>query len=158
MAIGWRRGHSQQASTERELVGAMAVGQQPVVTNTMKDIRQYVQEEAAHELAVRDPHDFALGPVTVPILLPAEADMGFIDVEQATIGDGDPMGVAREIGQNLRGTGEDLFRIDDPLGCAQRAKHGGKCLRLVEVDKVSKKLQLTSIKCRRQTAALNYRP
>jgi hypothetical protein len=51
-------GYDEQTSAERELVGAMAVRQEAVVTNTMEAIRHYVQEEAPHELGDRDAHDF----------------------------------------------------------------------------------------------------
>ena len=80
-----------------------------------------------------DAHDLALVTATLPILLPAEADVGLIEIEQAIVGDSDAMSVARQIGQELLGTGEGLFGIDDPFGCAQWRKSGGKCLRLVEM-------------------------
>ena len=38
-AIHRRRGHSEQASAEYELVGAIAVGQKTVVANAMETIR-----------------------------------------------------------------------------------------------------------------------
>ena len=81
IAICGRRAHGQQASAERELVGAMAVRQQAVVTNTMEAIWQHVEEEAAHKLGDRDPHDFVLVTTTLPLVLPAEANVGFIDIE-----------------------------------------------------------------------------
>jgi hypothetical protein len=60
------------------------------------------------------------------------------------------MGVAREIRQDLLGTGEGLFRVDDPFGRAQGRESGGKCLRLVETDESGKEFQLTGIECCRQ--------
>ena len=146
-----RRGHSEQASAEYELVGAMAVGQEAVVTNAMEAIRQYVEEEAAHELGDRHSHDFALMTATLPVVLPAEADVGLVKVEQATVGDSDTVGVARQIGQELLGTGEGLFRIDDPFGCAQRRESGGKCLRPIERCEIGKELQFAGLERCRQT-------
>ena len=55
----------------------MAVGQEAVVANAMEAIRQYVEQEAAHELADRDPHDFALVTALFRVL-PAEADVGLV--------------------------------------------------------------------------------
>jgi hypothetical protein len=49
-----------------------------------------------HELGNRHPHDFALVTATLPVVLPAEVDVGLIEIEWATVGDSDPMGVARE--------------------------------------------------------------
>ncbi len=118
VAIHRRSGNGEQASTVRELVDAMAVRQEAVVANAMETIRQYVEEEPVHELGNRDAHDFVLVPTPLPILLPAEADVGLVEIEQATVGDSNTMGVAREIGQELLGTGEGLFGIDDPFGSA----------------------------------------
>lgn len=129
----------------------MTVGQQAVVTNAMKAIRQYVEKKAAHELAVGDAHDFALVPATWSIFFPPEAHMGLIDVEQATVGDRHTMGVVREIGQDLLGTRKGLFRIDDLLGRAQRRESGGKCPRLVQTDEIGKEPQLTGVERCRQT-------
>ena len=46
-------------STEVELVGAMAVGEQAVVTDAMEAGREDVEQEAAHELADVEAHDLA---------------------------------------------------------------------------------------------------
>ena len=76
VAIHRRRGNIEQASANRELVGAMAVGQEAVVTNAMEAIRQYMEEEAAYELGDRDPHDLPLVTAAFSVVLPAEGDVG----------------------------------------------------------------------------------
>jgi hypothetical protein len=147
-----RRGTNiEQGSAKRELVGAVSIGKETVVTDAVEATRQYVEEEAAYEFGDLDSHDFALVNAVFPIVLPAEADVGLVEFEQATVGDRDAMGVAREIGQDLLGTSEGLFPIDHPFGCAQGRQSGGKRLRLVETDKIGKELQLTGIECCRQT-------
>src|SRR5208282_3905262 len=123
----------------------MAVGQEAVVPNAVEAIRQYVEEEAAHELGDRDPHDFVLVPATLPVVLPAEADVGLVKVEQPTVGDCDTVGVARQISQDPLGTGEGPFRVDEPFGCAQRRESGGKCLCLVERCEIGKELQFANL-------------
>jgi len=40
------------------------------------------------------------------IVLPAESDMGGVEIEQTAVGDRDAMRIAREIGQDLLRTGE----------------------------------------------------
>lgn len=99
VAIRRRRGRIEQPATECEFVGAMAVGEEAVAANAMETVEQYVEQEAAHELTDLEPHDFALVTATLPIVLPAETDMGLVEIEQAAIGDRDAMSVAREIGQ-----------------------------------------------------------
>src|SRR5712691_1018781 len=75
------------------------------------------------------------------VLLPAEADVRLVEIDQAAIGDRDAMGVARKIGQYLLGTAERLFSIHDPFGCAHERQRGGKCLRVVETDELSTELE-----------------
>jgi len=118
VVIHRRSGYREQTSAQREFVGAMAVRQEPVVTDAMKAIRHYVQKETAYEVGDLDAHHFALVPTTLPTLLPPEANMGLVGIDQASVGDSDTMGVAREIGQELFGTSEGLFGINDPFGCA----------------------------------------
>src|ERR1700681_2074901 len=151
VTIHRRAGHIEQASAKRELVGPMAVGKEAVAANTMKAIRQHMEEEAPNELGDRDSHDFALVIAAFPIVLPAEGDVGLVEIEQATVGDRDAMSVPREIGQDLLGTGEGLFGIDEPFGCAQGRESGGKCLRPIETNEIPKELQFTGIECCRQT-------
>jgi hypothetical protein len=81
VVIRRRGGNIEQASAKRELVGAMAVGKEAVVTNAMEAIRQYVEEEAADELGNLDSHDFALGTAAFPIVFPTEADVGLIEID-----------------------------------------------------------------------------
>src|SRR5678816_4210991 len=50
--------------------------------------------------------DFAASTAVLAIVLPAETDMGRVEMEQTAVGDRDAMGVAREIGQDLLRTGE----------------------------------------------------
>src|ERR1019366_1522929 len=98
----------------------MAIGEESVMPNTMKPVRQQVEEETAHELADLQAHDFVFVIAAFPVVLPAEAHMGLIEIEQAAVGDRDTLRVAREIGQDLLGTSEWPFGIDDPFGHAQR--------------------------------------
>jgi hypothetical protein len=50
VVVSCRRGANiEQASAKRELLGAVAVGKESVVTNAMEATRQYVEEEAAYE-------------------------------------------------------------------------------------------------------------
>src|SRR6516164_8010331 len=84
-------------STERELVGPVAVGEEAIMSNAMKAARQHVEQETPHELADVEAHDFALVSTALPIVLPAETDVGLVEIEQAAVGDRDAMRIAREI-------------------------------------------------------------
>ena len=69
-----RRWRVEQPATERELGGAVAVGEEAVVADAMEAVRQGVQQEAADELVGVKGHD--LGLAVVAIILPAEGDLG----------------------------------------------------------------------------------
>ena len=45
VVIRRRRGNIEQGSAKRELVGAVAVGKETVVTNAMEATRQYVEKD-----------------------------------------------------------------------------------------------------------------
>jgi hypothetical protein len=151
VAVRGRRANIEQDSAKRELLGAVSVGKESVVTNAMEATRRYVEEEASYEFGDLDSHDFVVANAVFPIVPPAEADVGLVEIEQATVGDRDAMGVTREIGQDLLRTREGFFRIDDPFGFAKGSESGCKRLRVVEADKIGEELQFTSFECCSQT-------
>src|SRR4029450_826480 len=77
---GSRRWYIEGPSTEFELVGAMAVGEQAVVTDAMEAGWEDVEQEAAHELSDVETHDLAAMTAVLAIVLPAETDMGRVTV------------------------------------------------------------------------------
>src|SRR5438128_8302049 len=103
--------------------------------------RQDVEQEAAHELAYVEAHDFVLVKSVLAIVLPAETDMGRVEIKQAAVGDGDAMGVAREIGQDLLWTGEGLLGVDDPFGLAQRREVSSERACIIESGEIGEELQ-----------------
>ena len=62
-------GASSRATAERELVGAMTVGEQAIVADAVEAVRQSVQQEAADELVGVERHDLGL---PCGVVLPAE--------------------------------------------------------------------------------------
>src|SRR6202051_358020 len=48
------------------------------------------------------------------VVLVAEGDAGLVVCNQTPVGDGDPVGVAREIGEHSLGAGERRLGIDHP--------------------------------------------
>jgi hypothetical protein len=83
IAMGRRSGHIEHTSTERELVGAVAVGEEAIMSNAMEAGRQHVEQETPHELADVEAHDFALVITALPIVLPAETDVGVVEIALA---------------------------------------------------------------------------
>jgi hypothetical protein len=98
----------------------MAIGEEPKVTNAMKAVGQGVEQEAPDELVGLQTH--GLYGAVGAIVLPGEPDVFVVAGLDAAVGDGDAMGVAAEIGENLRGSAEGLLGVDDPI----EATHGSQ--------------------------------
>ena len=96
----------------------MAIGEESEVTNAMEAVGQGVEQEAPDELVGLQTH--GLYGAVVAIVLPGEPDMFVVAGLDAAVGDGDAMGVAAEIGENLRGSAEGLLGVDDP--CDRKAQ------------------------------------
>ena len=120
----------------------MGVGEEAVVANAMEPVRQHVKQEAPHEFADVEAHDLALATTALAIVFPAETDMGLVKIEQAAVSYRDAMRVAREISQDLLGTGEGLFGIDDPFGRSQRREVRSELVRILESTEIGEELQL----------------
>jgi hypothetical protein len=58
----------------------------------------------------------------VGIIFPAEGDLVVLEGHEAMVGDGDAMGVAAEIAEDVMGPAEGWFGIDDPWLTEQGAQ------------------------------------
>ena len=95
-------------------------------------MREHVQQEAAHELLDRERHRLVAAAALGAVILELKGDPLRIDADQAAVGDGHPVGVAREVGQHRLRTGEGALGIDHPLALAQRLQPVGEGLRVGE--------------------------
>ncbi len=59
--------------------------------------------------------------VLVRIVFPAERDLAIGEVDDPVVGDGDTMGVAGQVLQNMFRSAEWPLRIDDPVLTKQRS-------------------------------------
>ena len=60
--------------------------------------------------------------ISVGIIFPAEGDLIVGESDEAMVGDGDAMGIAGEIAEEVMGTAEGWFGIDDPWLTEQGAQ------------------------------------
>jgi hypothetical protein len=58
-----------------------------------------------------------------PVILPSEGDAVLIEGDQAAVGDGDAVGIARQIGQHRLGAAEWTLGIDDPFRLQSGARN-----------------------------------
>jgi len=67
-----------------------------------------------------------LGSAVLPIVLPGEADLAVVELNQATVDDGDAVSAATEIPEHLLGSGERRLGEDDPVGLGHRVEPSGE--------------------------------
>ena len=77
-----------------------------------------MQQETADELVGVEAHHLDL--VAVGVVAPPEANVLAVEVDEAMVADGDLVGVAPEIGQDLPGAGERGLAVDHPVVRSQR--------------------------------------
>ena len=120
-------------------------GFQSVVTDAVEALRQNVDEEAADELAGGQRHDLLALATIGTIVLPSEGNAVVADCDQSAVGDGDAVGIARQIGQHgLRPT-ERALGTDDPLGPTQRCQIRHERLRVGEGGMIAEELQTADL-------------
>ena len=149
--IGFGGGNIEERSTQRELVSSVPIRKQSVVADAMKAIRQDMEQEAAHELPNSQPHHLILVVAVVPVILPAKADMRVCEFEQPTVADGDTMGVARKISQELLRACERTLGENHPFLHAQGSEAGLECLPVFKRNEIGEELQLASFVCWHET-------
>ena len=96
------------------------------MTNAYISVREYVEQEATQELRNRDRQGSFL--VAMGGVAPAKGNLVLIERDQAVVGNGDAMGIAAEVLENMFGTSKGRFAVDDPLMTEQRPEECGKRL------------------------------
>ena len=120
------RRHGEQFAGPRNVGAAIAIGEQPVVTDAMQAVGQHVDQEPPDELARGQGHDLVPARPFDPVILPLKRDALLVGGDEPAVGDCDAMGVACQIGEHGLRSSEGLLGIDDPLAFAQRGEKGGE--------------------------------
>ena len=68
--LGLRR--NEQFARLRQVLSALGIGNQPIVTNAMKAAGQHVKEKPAHELVGSKRHRLVASTSLGPVVLPAK--------------------------------------------------------------------------------------
>ena len=121
----------------------MTIGEEAEVSNAMEAVGQGVQQEAPDELVGLQTH--GLDGAVVAIVLPGEGDMIVVAGLDAAVGDGDAMGVAAEIGENLRGAAERLLGVDDPIDAPRGGQMGGERRGIGETRKIAEEAEIAFV-------------
>jgi len=109
----WVGGSSEELLTEGEELFAAVVGQEPIVSDAHESGGEEVEQEAPQELGGVEGQ--VLDLVAMGTIPPAERDVAVVDGIEAVVGDGDAVGVATEVAEDLVGAGERRLAVDHPL-------------------------------------------
>src|ERR1700744_5019754 len=134
------RCHPEEFAASGELLRAMAIAEEAEVPDAVKSVRQHMDQEAADELLGREGH--RLPAAVVPVILPAEAEFAVIHGQQAVVGDGDAMGIAPYVVEDLSRPGERPLGIDHPLCLPGRRQVAPERRRLMQVTMFGEEVQL----------------
>jgi len=108
----------------RQERGAAPVSQEAEGADADKAAGQHMEQETAQELWGLDRHHSLA--ISVSIISPAEGHLVVGEGDQAMVGDGDTMSIAGEIAEDMMGTAERRFGIDDPVLTEQGTQEGAE--------------------------------
>ena len=100
-----------------------------------------MDQEAANELVGVDRHKLVASIALGPVILPFESHAFAVEGDQPAIGNGDPVGVAGQVGKHSVGSAKRPLGIDHPFDLPQCGKPGLERCRLGEGGLVGEELQ-----------------
>src|ERR1700722_9288518 len=149
VGLGLQLRHAEKFATTGELVLTVAVAEQAVITDPLEAAGQDMDEEAADELVGIQCHRLLLAAAT--IILPLEANLAIVDIEDAIVGNGDAVCVSADVFQDLLRSGEGALCIDHPFGLTDRGQVTLEGVPLPQMSQGGEKYQLTGGKCSLQS-------
>src|SRR5215468_12042198 len=94
----------------------------------MKPLWQNVEQEAPDELLGTERHCAVPRLPVAAVVLVAEGHAAFVESNEASVRDGDAMGVAGEIGKHCFWAGEGRLAVDEPSLPLERCETCGEGL------------------------------
>src|SRR5262249_57418301 len=104
-----------------------------------------VDEEAADELASLEGHGGVAAWSLDPVVLDLEGDAPLVGGDQAAAGDGDAVGVARQVGEHRLGAGERSLGIDEPARPLERRQEGSEGLLVGKMRLLAEERELAGL-------------
>jgi len=143
--VDCRRRDCEQLTDMFEIVFANAAGEQAVMADAVKASRQIVKQEAPDELVRGERHDLLPVGATPAIVLVAEGDAVVAEADKSAVRDGDPVGVARQIGKDRLGSSEWRLGVDHPALFPDRRKMAQESASFAEMRHASVEAELPAI-------------
>jgi len=103
----------EECSCELYFSRSVSIGEKAVVADTHESGWKNVEEEAPNKLHGIQGHGALL--IAVGVVLPTESDFAVVEGLDASVGDGDSMGVAGKVLEYLGGPAERWLGVDDPV-------------------------------------------
>lgn len=105
--------HSEERTARHKRCLSVSVAQEAEVPYLDKPVREHVEQKPPDELRGIKGH--GLSGIPVSIVLPEEGDLPVLYADKATIGKGDPVGIASQIPDHRFGTVKRGLAIDHPF-------------------------------------------
>jgi len=131
----------EEATGQCNVVGPVAIGEEAVVTDTVKSVGQDMDQEAADELVGVERHKLVASIGLGPVILPFEGDALAVKGDEPAIGNSNPVCVAGKVGEDSVGSAKRSLGIDHPFDLAQCGEEGLEGRRLGEGGLVGEELQ-----------------
>ena len=122
--IDLRHWGGHQVLGARDIGFAAGAGQHPVVADAMNPLGQNVEQEAPDELVGAERHCAVPRLSIAAVILEPEAHAALVESNEATVRDGDAMGVAGEVGEHCFWPGEGRLGVDKPILSLERRESG----------------------------------
>jgi hypothetical protein len=116
------------------MAGAITISQEPIVADSDESLGQGVEEEAVDKLHRTE--GGLLEDIVLPVFVP-EADHAVFEINEATVGDSDAVGVTGQILQDMLRIGDGVPNTDDPRVLVELAFKLGVGLFKVQVSMLS---------------------
>src|ERR1700681_5029598 len=141
--VNWDERIREQLANARDIVGPGLTGEEAVVADAVEARRQDMHQKAADELVRGKRHHLVVSLLAFEtIILPLEGNVLVVGRDQAAVGDGDAVGVARKVAQHFLRSPEWALGIDDPVFVAQRRQIGREGSCVCERSVLAEELQL----------------
>src|SRR5215469_10285200 len=124
---------------------AVTVGEEAAVADALETVGQGVEKEAAEKLVGGDGHLAGLRFAVSAVVLVLESDVAIAHIEDALVGDGDAVRITAEIFEDVSGTAEGRFGVNDPISATKGAEKVAELLGIAQIGKVAEEVELAMI-------------
>jgi hypothetical protein len=111
--------NAEQLTRFRDIVGPAGIGQEAIVADEVEPVGQDMDQKAANELVSIEYHKLVASVELGPVILPFESHAFAVEGDEPAIGNGDPVGVAGEVGKHRVGSAKRPLGIDGPFNLSQ---------------------------------------